>query len=268
MRIGIRYDNCTAGLSLLALPVSLINAARSHRDSRLLRFALCLVFLPLCTAWTLADSGLRFNSSPLAPEYRIHEDGSVTLRICFNWSCARTQIMTFTAEEMSGVAAQMAVCSGTAQRDRLQRVRIAMWQLELLAQKYQPALANDQSINAQEVGVEGRMDCVDNASNTTTYLRILEDLGALPGWIVSSPRVRMATSINRAHWTAVVIDAASAQRWSVDSWYRENGHLPFVVPLDDWLFESLGWEPPHDQINPYPLQSRELCADMVVTTVH
>ncbi len=35
-------------------------------------------------------------SSPLPPEYSIDKDGSVTLRICFNWSCARRQTMTFT----------------------------------------------------------------------------------------------------------------------------------------------------------------------------
>ena len=153
----------------------------------------------------------------------------------------------------------MAVCSGTAKRDRLQRLRIATWQLELLAQKYQPALANDLPVNSEDLGVEGRMDCVDNATNTTTFLHILEDLGKLPGWTVSSPRVRMRFNINRVHWTAVIVDQATEELWSVDSWYQKNGHLPFVLLLEDWLRESLGWEPPFDRLNPYPLQSYELC---------
>jgi len=227
--------------------------------TRLTFAALCVLIAPLCTAWKLADAELRFNTAPLEPQYRIGADGSATLRICFNWSCARTQTMTFTAIEMSGVIQQMGVCPGRAQRDRLQRVRIAMWQMELLAQKYQPALANDRSVNSQDVGAEGRMDCVDNAANTTTFLRVLEDMGTLPGWTVKSPRVRMSTSVTRAHWTAVVVDEATEELWSIDSWYRHNGHLPFVVPLADWLRESLGWEPPFDRLNPYPVQSEELC---------
>lgn len=238
-----------------------------HNKSRLAFAVLGLLFAPLCAGWALADSGLRFNRAPLAPEYRIGGDGSATLRICFNWSCARTQTMTFTADEISGVIKQMTVCSGAAKRDRLQRLRIAMWQMELLAQKYQPMLANDQSVNSQEVGAEGRMDCVDNAANTTTFLRILEDLDALPGWTVKTPRVRMSTSITRAHWTAVVVDQATEELWSVDSWYRVNGHLPFVVPLEDWLHESLGWEPPFDRMNPYPVQSEELCAAPAISSV-
>jgi hypothetical protein len=138
--------------------------------------------------------------------------------------------------------------------------------MELLAQKYQPALANDRSVNSQEVGAEGRMDCVDNAANTTTVLRILEDLGTLPGLTVKTPRFRMSTSITRAHWTAVVVDQATEELWSIDSWYRNNGHLPFVVPLADWLRKSLGWEPPFDRLNPYPVQSDELCAATAIST--
>ena len=266
MRSGTQTEKGNAGFSLSALPGLLFIAAKSFRESRIVLSVFCILLVSLCTGWTLADSGLRFNTSPLEPEYRLHEDGSATLRICFNWSCARTQTMTFTAEELSGVVRQMAVCPGRTKRDRLQRLRIAMWQLELLAQKYQPALGNDRSVNTQEAGVDGRMDCVDNASNTTTYLHILEDLGTLPGWIVSSPRVRMTSSINRVHWTAVVVDETTEERWSVDSWYRENGHLPFVVPLDDWLRESRGWEPPFDRLNPYPVRSDDLCAKPALTS--
>ena len=60
---------------------------------------------------------------------------------------------------------------------RLQRVRIGIWQMELLAQKRQPLLANDLAINDFDAAVEGRMDCVDNSSNTTTYFHILRDIG-------------------------------------------------------------------------------------------
>jgi hypothetical protein len=79
----------------------------------------------------------------------------------------------------------MALCPGTSLHDRLQHVRIGIWQMELLAQKYQPLLANDLAINDFEAEVEGRLDCIDNTSNTTTYLHILRDIGELVGWTVS-----------------------------------------------------------------------------------
>ena len=198
-------------------------------------------------------------SSPLRPKYVIGPYGSVTLRVCFNWSCARRQTMTFTPDDIDLLKSRMAFCSGTTLDDRLQRVRIGIWQMELLAQKYQPALANDEAINEFERGVNGRTDCVDNASNTTTYLHILREIGELPGWTVSSPEVRNRLNPHTVHWTAVLTDEETGHNWSVDSWFRPNGHLPIVMPLQSWLDEKKGWEPPYVTLNPVPHTIHELC---------
>jgi len=167
--------------------------------------------------------------------------------------------MTFTPHDMDVSKKRMATCSGTTLNDRLQRVRIGIWQMELLAQKYQPLLANDRAINDFEASVQGRMDCVDNSSNTTTYLHVLNDIGELDGWTVSSPRVRNRFDVSAVHWTAVLRDTASERLWSVDSWYRPNGHLPMVLPLQDWFDEQKGWEPPFEVMNATPRSIYELC---------
>lgn len=199
------------------------------------------------------------NTRPLPPQYRIMTDGSVELRLCFNSSCARTEMLTFSAADMENVEEQLELCSGKALYDRLQRVRIAVWQMEVLAQKYQPLLAHDLEVNDREYGVDGRMDCVDNTSNTTTYLAILTDLGKLPSWRVGKPRVRNPLDFNAMHWTAVLEDKITGKKWAVDSWFRPNGHLPFVLPSDAWKAETRGWVPPHDALNPNPRVSNELC---------
>jgi hypothetical protein len=198
-------------------------------------------------------------SSPLAPDYAIQADGSVALRICFNWSCSRRQRLTFTPEDMSVVKEQLRLCPGNNLYDRLQRVRIGIWQMESLAMKYQPLLANDRAINDSEYGIEGRTDCIDNTTNTTTFLHVLQDLQQLPGWSVSSPQIRHRFSFVQVHWTAVVIDADSGNPWSVDSWYRPHGHLPMVMPLPSWSDDKLSWESPFDRLNPTPHFSYELC---------
>ncbi|WP_242522962.1 hypothetical protein [Thiocystis minor] len=198
-------------------------------------------------------------SRPLPPEYAIDRDGSVTLRICYNWSCASRQTITFTPDDMADLKRHLAVCPGTSLHDRLQHVRIGIWQMELLAQKYQPLLANDLAINTFEAGFEGRMDCVDNTSNTTTYLHILRDIRELTGWTVSSPQVRGFFDITAVHWTAVIIDTDSGSPWSVDSWYRPNGHLPMVMPLQSWIDKKKGWQPPFERLNPTPHSIDKLC---------
>ncbi|OOY88560.1 hypothetical protein BOW15_10425 [Solemya velum gill symbiont] len=207
----------------------------------------------------LSETVQKSVSSPLPPEYVIEPDGAITLRVCFNWSCKRRQAITFTADDMVLVKERMATCSSATLHDRLQQVRIGIWQLELLAQKYQPLLTNDLAINDFEADVQGRMDCVDNISNTSTYLHILRDIGALEGWSVSSPKVRNRFDLTAVHWTAVLIDTESEDAWSIDSWFRPNGHLPMVMPLRSWSREKKGWESPYAQLNPTPYSVYELC---------
>lgn len=210
---------------------------------------------------SIADSTRKSSvSRPLPPEYVIKPDGSVALRICFNWSCARRQILTFTPSDIALLKIYMARCPGTSLHDRLQRVRIGIWQMELLAQKYQPLLANDLAINDFEAEVDGRMDCVDNASNTTTYLHILRDIRELAGWTIASPKVRHLFDITAVHWTAVIIDTETGRPWSVDSWYRPNGHLPMVMPLPSWIDSQKAWEPPFERLNPTPHSIDDLCS--------
>lgn len=167
--------------------------------------------------------------------------------------------MIFTSEDMAFLKSQLEYCSGLSLYARLQRVRIGILEMELLAQKYQPLLGNDQAINDFDGTVEGRMDCVDNSSNTTTYLHVLQDIGQLTGWEVSLPEVRHLFNVTAIHWTAVIIDQESGLPWSVDSWYRPNGHLPLVMPLQSWINDKKAWEPPFEGMNPNPYSIYELC---------
>jgi hypothetical protein len=198
-------------------------------------------------------------SFPLPPEYVIVATGTVKLRICFNWSCNRRQTLTFSSAEMAEITRLMATCPGASLHDRLQHVRIGVWQMELLAEKYQPLLANDLAINDFETTVPGRTDCIDNSTNTTTYLRILKEIGALAGWTVSTPKVRNRFDLDGVHWTAVIIDQKTGHSWSVDSWYRPNGHLPMVMPLQKWMEDHKGWDAPFASFNATPRAIEDLC---------
>ena len=198
-------------------------------------------------------------STPLPPEYVIDPDGSVKLRLCFNWSCSRRENIAFTSDDLALLKRRMRICSGKSIHERLQQVRIGIWQMELLAQKYQPLLANDLAINDLDAAALGRMDCIDNSSNTTTYLSILRDVGALEGWSVSRPKVRKRFDVTAVHWTAVIIDEETGTPWSVDSWYRPNAHLPMVMPLQSWIAGKRAWEPPFERLNATPRSFRALC---------
>jgi hypothetical protein len=82
----------------------------------------------------------------------------------------------------------------------------------------------------------------------------------LAGWQVASPKVRNRFDVNAVHWTAVIVDFETGGSWSVDSWFRPNGHLPMVMPLRSWVSEKQGWEPPFRRLNLTPRSIGDLCA--------
>ena len=216
--------------------------------------------VPLDAGWGRAkDDGLDPITRPLPSDYRINKDGSITLRVCYNWSCSSREFVTFSAADIANVKDYLTQCVGDSFHDRVQRLRVGIWQLQLVAQKYIPNLANDREINEFDRDVEGRLDCVDSSTNTTTYLRILQDLGQLTGFSVTNPEVRNLMDFHAVHWTAVVTDKNDGKLWSVDSWFRPHGHLPFVMPLADWKKDKKAWESPYNKANPYPVSIQELC---------
>jgi hypothetical protein len=147
----------------------------SHFASTALAALLCAIAWPASAAPPRSAPGaeLDYVTRPLPPDYRVNRNGSVTLRVCFNWSCSSRSTVTFSRDEIASVASFVGQCSDASLYDRVQRLRIAVWQMEVMAQRHIPVLGNDRGINDKDAHLEGRMDCVDNASNTTNYLHVL-----------------------------------------------------------------------------------------------
>ncbi len=87
-----------------------------------------------------------------------------------------------------------------------------------------------------------QQDCVDEATNTTAYLLVLQSNGFLKHHTVSTPFAKEALWRGVAgwpHWTAVLVQNDDKQRWAVDSWIYENGENPAVVEAEKWYIEDL-----------------------------
>jgi len=80
-----------------------------------------------------------------------------------------------------------------------------------------------------------QQDCIDEATNTTSYLMVLESNGLLKYHKVRKPEVRgYWVDGNWPHWTAVLQNRDNSEEWAVDTWFRDNGVPPVVIPLEDW----------------------------------
>ena len=89
-------------------------------------------------------------------------------------------------------------------------------------------------------GRNGQLDCVDEATNTTVFLRILESQRLLRRHEVGQPVTRASFSFDWPHSTATVTERGSGRAYGIDSWFYDNGEDAVVVPLDQWL---AGWSP-------------------------
>lgn len=86
----------------------------------------------------------------------------------------------------------------------------------------------------------GQLDCNDEAINTTTYLKLMNQKGLIRFHEILDIR-RRGFFLNRwPHTTAVIRDTQTQQRFAVDAWFYDNGAPATVISFDKW--ES-GWKP-------------------------
>jgi hypothetical protein len=87
-----------------------------------------------------------------------------------------------------------------------------------------------------------QQDCVDEATNTTSYLLILERNGLLKHHAIGTPfsKENLLRGVSGwPHWTAVLTETTNGQRWAVDSWIYANGENPAIVEAEKWYIASL-----------------------------
>ncbi len=86
--------------------------------------------------------------------------------------------------------------------------------------------------NVAGAGLPGQLDCISESKNTTTYLHLLETYRLLK-WHSVEPR-EVRTLLVFSHWSAVIRDRSSNERYVVDSWFLDNGKPPYIQTLTDW----------------------------------
>ncbi|RUM98792.1 hypothetical protein EET67_06170 [Pseudaminobacter arsenicus] len=89
--------------------------------------------------------------------------------------------------------------------------------------------------NARQWHRRGQMDCIDESTNTRTFLLYLERRGLLKHHTVQRNVTRGFLIDGRyPHSTAVLRDR-SGEKWTIDSWYTPTGGPPDIMKLSQWL---------------------------------
>jgi hypothetical protein len=86
-----------------------------------------------------------------------------------------------------------------------------------------------------------QMDCVDVATNITSYLLILERNKLLKyhsvGPVYVKDDIRRGTS-GWTHYAAIIVETKSNKRYAVDGWKLASGEDPEIVEAERWYIDD------------------------------
>lgn len=153
------------------------------------------------------------------------------VRICYNYDCAVTARVDLRAYQLR--AARRLLLRATDAVEEREAISLVIGLFEVVAGRQTPTWA-DKGRNADDDGVDGRMDCIDESANATRYLNLLESKGWLKFHHVLES-VKRAPLLVNDHWAARIAEKKTGREFAVDSWFFDNGQPAFVVPLDEWL---------------------------------
>lgn len=174
----------------------------------------------------------------------VPEPKGSTLYICSAYGCRTKTKVKFSAAQIEEIRAVM---KKTARDDSAFEERRAMayaigWLErhvgERIGTKYDRA-----GMDFTGSGDPQQQDCLDEATNTTSYLMLLASHGMLKHHTVAAPFAKenyLRGIAGWTHWTAVLRENSNGQKWAVDSWIQKNGENPAVVEAEKWYITGLG----------------------------
>lgn len=157
--------------------------------------------------------------------------GIDNIPVCYDFGCKTLQVVAITPAEWQEVSGWFQPPAATAAEER-QQIKQAIGWMEVVIGKHTPT-HRDTGLDLEYHGeFPGQLDCIDESLNTTTYLRLFEHYGLLHHHRVLDRAYRRA--IFDQHWAGQVEETHTGRRFVVDSWFQDNGILPYVQELHEW----------------------------------
>ena len=150
---------------------------------------------------------------------------------CTDYHCDQGKTVTLSEEQWRRVVALFPHTEIPAEEREQIRRAVALLERQVGALT---GTWRDLAKNVAGAGLPGQLDCISESKNTTTYLQLLSRAGLLRWHEVENRRSRQPWILN-VHWSAVIRDISTAERYAVDSWFLDNGQPPYIQPLDHWL---------------------------------
>jgi hypothetical protein len=176
--------------------------------------------------------------------FSVPEPKGATVHVCHAYGCQMRTKFKFTEADLAEIANLMKKWRTKAESADEERrgVAYAIGWMETRVGAVIGTKDDRPGMDFTGPGDATQQDCVDEATNTTSYLTVLSHKGLLKHHTVAVPFAKenyLQGVAGWTHWTAVLTETKTSQRWAVDSWIYANGENPAIVKAEDWYISSL-----------------------------
>jgi len=193
-----------------------------------------------------ALAGCTYEHAPGVDHYKVFAatpPHGTTVSVCHAYGCREQTKFTFTSADMAEIKKLMAKTkkADTPAEER-RAVAYAVGWMERRVGDAIGTKADREGMDFSGSGDPTQQDCVDEATNTTSYLTVLQNEQLLKHHTVGKPFAKenlLRGIAGWTHWTATLNENGTGQRWAVDSWIYANGENPAVVEAEKWYIASL-----------------------------
>jgi len=208
------------------------------RFNRLIGAALAAIAVGACT-----HEGFGTNERHFAT-FSVPEPKGSVVHVCHAYGCKMRTKFTFAEADIAELTAIMKKWRTKADtpEDERRGVAYAIGWIETRVGNVIGTKDDRAGMDFEGSGDPTQQDCVDEATNTTSYLTLLASKGLLKHHTVAAPFAKenyLRGVAGWTHWTAVLVETTNKQRWAVDSWIYANGENAAVVKAEEWYIASL-----------------------------
>lgn len=175
--------------------------------------------------------------------FRVRPAERATVEVCRAYGCQQRTRFTFTPDDLAEIGRLMA---GTRAGDTAHEERRAIaYAIGWMERRVGAAIGTGGDRAGMEFAGSGdpaQQDCVDEATNTTSYLLVLSNAGLLRHHRIGVPFAKenfLRGISGWTHWTAVIEETSGGRRYAVDSWIHANGENPAIVEAEAWYISDL-----------------------------
>lgn len=166
--------------------------------------------------------------------YRIYHTPPTleSFEICQGGGCVHSDVLQLTPPEWDNVLQIFTPLADNPAQERAQIAQAIGMLEDMVGTKI--------GTTADRAGTFGnsdylhQQDCNDEAINSTTYMRLMQQSGLIRFHTILDTRTRKFFVGGWPHTAAVIQENETKAEYAVDSWFYDNGYPATIIPMAQW----------------------------------